>query len=95
MSDHIYKLIEITGSSETSIDDAIRGAVQRASRSVRNIGWFEVKELRGHVEQGRVGHFQVTLKIGFRIDDQEGSASAAARDNEIPAPGTDVLHEGP
>ena len=77
MHDHIYKSIEITGSSQTSIDDAIRGAVKRASRSVRNIGWFEVKEVRGHVSGDAVAHFQVTLKIGFRLEDS-GSAEGAA-----------------
>ena len=92
MSDHIYKIIEITGSSAASIDDAIRGAVERASRSVRNIGWFEVKEVRGHVENGKVGHFQVTVKIGFRLD--EGHSAGHAGD-DIPPPGTDALHEGP
>jgi flavin-binding protein dodecin len=95
MSDHIYKSIEITGSSDASIDDAIKGAVRRASQSIRNIGWFEVKEVRGHVAEGAVAHFQVTLKIGFRLDGEAGAAGAVSRDNEIPAPGTDVLHEGP
>jgi len=95
MSDHIYKTIEITGSSHASIDHAIKGAVQRASQSIRNIGWFEVKEMRGHVVDGAVAHFQVTLKLGFRLDASEGSMDAVLRDDEIPAPGTDVLHEGP
>lgn len=89
MSDHIYKIIEITGSSHTTVDDAIRSAVERASQSVRNIGWFEVKEVRGHVDQGKVAHFQVTVKIGFRLD--EGQRA----DDDIPPPGTDALHEGP
>lgn len=92
MSDHIYKSIEVTGSSEVSIDDAIRGAVERASRSVRNVGWFEVKEVRGHVDGGKVAHFQVTLKIGFRLED---GRPGAWTEDEIPQPGTDALHEGP
>ena len=92
MSDHIYKIIEITGSSHTTVDDAIRAAVERASQSVRNIGWFEVKEVRGHVENGKVGHFQVTVKIGFRL---EAGHSAGNAGDEIPPPGTDALHEGP
>ena len=91
MSDHIYKIIEITGSSEKSSDDAIRVAVERASKSVRHIGWFEVKEMRGHVEDGKVGHFQVTLKIGFRLDGASGHGLV----DDIPEPGTDALHEGP
>ena len=92
MHDHVYKIIEITGSSATSVEDAIRAAVARASQSIRNIGWFEVTETRGHVQDGKVAHFQVTLKIGFRLEEE---SSAERRDNEIPAPGTDVLHEGP
>jgi dodecin len=95
MSDHIYKSIEITGSSHVSIDDAIKGAVQRASQSIRHIGWFEVKEIRGHVADDSVAHFQVTLKLGFRLDASDPSMGAVLRDDEIPAPGTDVLHEGP
>jgi flavin-binding protein dodecin len=95
MSDHIYKSIEITGSSTASIDDAIKGAVRRASQSIRNIGWFEVKEVRGHVDDGAVAHFQVTLKLGFRLDGEVGPGGAVSFDDEIPAPGTDVLHEGP
>jgi flavin-binding protein dodecin len=94
MSDHIYKSIEITGSSNTSIDDAIKGAVERASGSVRNVGWFQVKEVRGQVQDGMVAHFQVTLKIGFRLDDQRPGGSGW-REDDIPPPGTDALHEGP
>lgn len=68
MSDHIYKVIEVVGSSPTSIEDAIEGAIAKAAESVRNIGWFEVTQTRGHVEDGRIGHYQVTLKIGFTLD---------------------------
>jgi flavin-binding protein dodecin len=68
MSDNVYKSIEITGSSATSIDDAIRGAVAKASQTVRNLEWFEVGEVRGHIEDGQVAHFQVTVKLGFRLD---------------------------
>ena len=70
MSDHTYRVIEIVGSSKTSIDDAIRGAVEDASKTIRHIGWFEVVETRGHVEDGKVKHFQVTLKVGFTLDDR-------------------------
>ncbi len=70
MSDHTYRVIEIVGSSQSGIDDAIRGAVEDASKTIRNIGWFEVVETRGHVEDGKVKHFQVTLKIGFTLDDR-------------------------
>jgi flavin-binding protein dodecin len=71
MSKHTYKIIEIVGSSPSSIDDAIKTAVTDAAKTVRNIGWFEVVETRGHVEGGKVAHFQVTLKIGFTLDDPE------------------------
>ena len=69
MSNHVYKIIEIAGSSHTSIDDAIRNAVSRASKTVRNMRWFEVTETRGHIEGNSVAHFQVTLKIGFTLDE--------------------------
>ncbi|WP_028241132.1 dodecin [Stutzerimonas azotifigens] len=66
---HIYKKIEIVGSSRTSIDDAIQNAIAEASKSLELIEWFEVGEVRGHVENGKVGHYQVTVKIGFRLKD--------------------------
>lgn len=69
MSNHVYKIIEIAGSSQTSIDDAIRNAVARASKTVRNMRWFEVIETRGHIEGNSVAHYQVTLKIGFTLDE--------------------------
>lgn len=70
MSDHrTYKKIEIVGSSRNSIDEAINNAIGEASRTIRNMDWFEVVDTRGHIENGKVGHFQVTLKIGFRISD--------------------------
>ncbi|WP_344690429.1 dodecin [Blastococcus jejuensis] len=69
MSDHVYGMSEIVGSSTTSIDEAIRTAVRKAARTVRNIDWFEVDEIRGHVVDGDVAHFQVRVKLGFRIED--------------------------
>ncbi|GGF36860.1 dodecin [Williamsia phyllosphaerae] len=69
MSDSVYRITEIVGSSTTSIDDAIKGAVTRASSTVRNLEWFEVVETRGHIENGQVAHFQVTLKVGFKLED--------------------------
>lgn len=69
MSAHIYKLLELVGSSETGIDDAIRNAIEKASKTIRHLEWFEVVETRGHIQDGKVVHFQVTLKVGFRIDD--------------------------
>ncbi|VTZ24947.1 Dodecin (modular protein) [Methylocella tundrae] len=68
MSDHVYKVVELVGSSPTSIEDAIKGAIERASQTLRNIRWFEVIETRGHVEDGKVHHFQVMLKVGFTLD---------------------------
>jgi|ERR1700719_1319782 flavin-binding protein dodecin len=68
---HVYRIIQVAGSSEKSIEDAIRNAVGRASRTLRQVGWFEVLETRGHVEDGRVAHYQVTLKVGFTLDDDD------------------------
>lgn len=67
MSDHVYKLVEVVGSSRTGTDDAIRNAIATAAKTIRNIAWYEVVESRGHVAGGEVAHFQVTLKIGFRL----------------------------
>ncbi len=69
MNDNIYKIIEVVGSSATSIEDAIEGAVTRAASTIRDIRWFEVKETRGHVEGGKVAHYQVTLRIGFTLSE--------------------------
>ncbi|MGY4532220.1 flavin-binding protein dodecin [Pseudomonas sp. TE3786] len=70
MSDHrTYKLIEIVGSSPSSIEEAIQSALAEAAKTVRNLDWFEVLETRGHIVDGKVGHYQVTLKVGFRISD--------------------------
>jgi flavin-binding protein dodecin len=69
VSDHVYRLSEIVGSSPTSIDDAIRTAITKASQTVRNIEWFQTSEVRGQVTDGEVAYFQVTLKIGFRVED--------------------------
>ena len=68
MSDNVYKVVELVGSSESSIEDAVQNAIARASQTLREIRWFEVKETRGHVEDGRVAHYQVTLKIGFTLE---------------------------
>lgn len=68
MSDHVYKMIEIVGSSAKSSDDAIQQAISKAGQSLHNLDWFEVVENRGHIVDGKVGHYQVKLKIGFRLD---------------------------
>jgi dodecin len=69
MSDHVYKSVEITGTSGDSVQGAIDGAIAKASQTLRNLDWFEVVGIRGHIEDGRPAHYQVTLKIGFRLDD--------------------------
>jgi flavin-binding protein dodecin len=69
VSDHVYRLSEIVGSSTTSVDDAVRTAIRKAAQTVRNIEWFQTEEIRGQVVDGDVAYFQVTLKIGFRVDD--------------------------
>jgi flavin-binding protein dodecin len=69
MTDHVYKTLELTGSSEQSSDDAVRVALEKASKTMRNIHWFQVTETRGHVEDGKIAHWQVTVKVGLRIDD--------------------------
>jgi flavin-binding protein dodecin len=68
MSAHTYKMIEIVGSSPNSSDEAIRNAIEEASRSIRHLDWFEVVEQRGHIVDGKVGYFQVRLKVGFRLE---------------------------
>ncbi|HEY0510051.1 MAG TPA: dodecin [Blastococcus sp.] len=68
MSDHVYRLSEIVGSSPTSVDEAIRTAIAKASQTVRNIEWFQTEEIRGQVVDGGVAYFQVRLKVGFRVE---------------------------
>ncbi len=69
MDDHVYKVIQLVGSSDKSIEDAIQVAVRRASTTLKHLRWFEVVETRGHIEDGRVRHYQVTLNVGFTIED--------------------------
>jgi len=69
MSDHTYRVTEIVGSSPESLQQAIRNGVSRASQTLRNLEWFEVSEIRGQIAEGAVAHFQVVLKVGFRLDD--------------------------
>lgn len=69
MAEHVYKSVELTGSSTKSSDDAIRNAIERASKTIRDIRWFHVTDVRGHVEGGKVAHFQVTLKVGFTLEE--------------------------
>jgi dodecin len=68
MSNHVYKLLELTGSSPTGIEDAVSNAIAKAAETVRNIHWFEVIETRGHVVDGKVAHWQVTVKVGFTLE---------------------------
>jgi dodecin len=69
MAAHTYKLIELVGTSPSSTDEAIRNAIEKAAATVKHIDWYQVIESRGHVENGRVSHYQVALKVGFRIED--------------------------
>lgn len=69
MSNHVYKIVELTGSSSESMEAAVKNAVSRASKTVHNMRWFEVVSTRGHIEEGDVAHWQVTLKIGFTLDE--------------------------
>lgn len=69
MTNHVYRLDEVVGSSTTSVDDAIRTAIRKAAQTVRHIEWFQTSEIRGYVEDGDVAYFQVTVKIGFRVED--------------------------
>jgi dodecin len=68
MSDHVYKKIELVGSSPSSFEEAVRNALARAEKTVRNMRWFEVTETRGHLENGKIDHWQVTLKVGFTLE---------------------------
>jgi flavin-binding protein dodecin len=68
VSDHVYRLSEIVGSSPTSVDDAVRNAIRKAAQTVRNIEWFQTQEIRGQVVDGDVAYFQVTVKVGFRVE---------------------------
>lgn len=69
MPNHVYKAVELTGSSSVGTDDAVRQAVARASTTLRNLRWFEVTQVRGHIESGAVAHWQVTIKVGFTLDE--------------------------
>ena len=68
MADHVYKKIELVGSSPNGIEDAVKNALSRASKTVRNMRWFEVTETRGYMEEGNIAHWQVTLKVGFTLE---------------------------
>jgi dodecin len=68
MKDHVYKILELVGSSEKGIDDAIQNAITRASKTIRDMKWFEVVQTRGQIERGSVGHYQVTLRVGFTLE---------------------------
>ena len=70
MPSHVYKLIELVGTSPTSTDDAIRNAIRKAAVTVKHIDWYQVIDSRGHVQDGQIAHFQVSLKVGFRIEDE-------------------------
>lgn len=89
LDEHTYKIIELVGTSGESIEAAIQAALARASGSLHNLKWFEVVQTRGVIKDGHVEHYQVRIKVGFRL----GAAEFSAMD--LPEPGTDPLHEGP
>jgi dodecin len=66
--DHIYRVIELAGTSDKSIEDAVSSAIARANKTIRNLRWFELLQTRGHIENGKIAHFQVTLKVGFTME---------------------------
>jgi len=69
MSDHVYHVTEVVGTSVNSIDDAIRNAIGRSAQTLRNLDWFETTQIRGHLDDGQIKHYQVTVKVGFRLED--------------------------
>jgi hypothetical protein len=69
MKDHVYKLIELTGTSTASVEDAVATAIQRANKTIKNLSWFQVVETRGTINKGKVDHWQVTIKVGFTVED--------------------------
>ena len=75
MSNHTYRVIEIVGTSADGVDDAIKSGLARASETMRNLDWFEVQSVRGHLTEGAVAHYQVTMKVGFRLDDSSPAVS--------------------
>lgn len=68
MKNEVYKLIELTGTSTTTVEDAVENAIKRAHKTIKNLSWFQVVETRGHIEKGKVGRWQVTLKVGFEVE---------------------------
>ncbi|RUW57027.1 dodecin [Mesorhizobium sp. M8A.F.Ca.ET.021.01.1.1] len=71
MSNHVYKKVDLIGSSSVSVTEAIETAIVRASKTMRNLEWFEVDQIRGHIKDGAVAHYQVVMKVGFRIEDTQ------------------------
>jgi flavin-binding protein dodecin len=69
VSNHVYKTIELVGSSPAGSDEAVRNAIARAAATMRNLRWFEITQTRGHIEDGKIGHWQVTVKVGFTLDE--------------------------
>ena len=95
MSDHVYRIIQVAGSSQKSIEDAIQNGVGRAARTLRQVGWFEVVETRGHVEDGKVAHYQVTLKVGFTLDDDDRLAAGDGCGTTRAAPSSTIRPRSP
>ena len=68
MSDHVYKKVELTGSSAVDMEDAVKNAIAKADKTIKNMDWFEVMDTRGHIQDGKIAHWQVTIKVGFRLE---------------------------
>lgn len=86
MSDNVYRMIELAGSSTESIEDAIQIAVARASKTLKHVRWFQVMETRGHIEDGRVAHYQVVVKVGFTIEDGAAQGGGSGTATDFPGP---------
>jgi hypothetical protein len=84
MKDKVYKLIELTGTSTKSIEDAVNTALKRAGKTIQNLGWFQVVETRGSIEKNQVDHWQVTIKVGFTVDESQGVLSGGGKACENP-----------
>lgn len=77
MGNHTYRITEVVGTSPASVDEAMRNGLERASKTLRNLDWFEVGGIRGHIQDGQIAHVQVTMRVGFRLDDPDGDGAAS------------------
>jgi dodecin len=87
MPEHVYKVVELVGSSEESVSKAIDRAIEKAALTLRHLGWFEVTNVRGHIEDGKVSHYQVTIKAGFRLEEEDSPHASRAPTQAVIASG--------